>query len=310
MITCAGFARQFASPQRITWRAPLCRRRARDEKENRSQIESCCISLTRRRRSGALEFIGAASPGAVAFMAVAVHAAIAAAQVLPLPAEDQHDIAKMLGAGVVGEALPSVPISDVALYFPLEERVMTYQVTSGPNAGQMQNLEVAKGKRPGGNPAWRFGLSSSLAAFLRQTAGGDLYMPAVSDSGEGVVIVTTPPNPFLLNGMKPGATRTVRQSVAVNYLDDPTDRRYSGTLTAKFTYVGTYQVTVPAGTYQAILIRFKTDGKVGPAHTTDTAYYFFAPHVGVVAMISQQDVEAFWIIHIDSRSGKVLASAS
>jgi hypothetical protein len=32
--------------------------------------------------------------------------------------------------------------------------------------------------------------------------------------------------------------------------------------------------------------------------------------VGVVAMISQQDVEAFWIIHIDSRSGKVLASAS
>ena len=51
------------------------------------------------------------------------------------------------------------------------------------------------------------------------------------------------------------------------------------------------------------------EGKVGPAHTTDTAYYFFAPQVGVVAMISQEDVEAFWIIHIDTASGKVLASA-
>ena len=66
---------------------------------------------------------------------------------------------------------------------------------------------------------------------------------------------------------------------------------------------------MPAGTYQAILVRLAYEGKIGPAHTKDTAYYFFAPHVGVVAMISQEDVEAFWIIHIDSRSGKVLASA-
>ncbi len=42
----------------------------------------------------------------------------------------------------------------------------------------------------------------------------------------------------------------------------------------------------------------------------DTAYYFFAPQVDVVAMISQEDVEAFRIIHIDTSSGKVLASAS
>jgi hypothetical protein len=97
--------------------------------------------------------------------------------------------------------------------------------------------------------------------------------------------------------------------VSVNYLDDPTNRDYSGTLTTAYTYVGTYQVTVPAGTYPAILMRQKSEGKVGPAHTKDVAYYFFAPHACVVAMISQEDVEAFWIIHIDSRSGKVLASA-
>ena len=94
----------------------------------------------------------------------------------------------------------------------------------------------------------------------------------------------------------------------MNYLDDPSDQRYSGSLTGTYTYVGTYQVTVPAGSYPAILIRLKYSGKVGPAHTEDTAYYFFAPNVGVVAMISQEDVEAYWIIHIDTTTGKVLAS--
>ena len=231
-------------------------------------------------------------------------------QVLPMPPEDQQDIAAQLGPGVVGQALPSAPITDVSVYFPLHERTATYQVTSGKNTGNVQTLNVAPGRRPNGSTAWRVGLAPSLAGFLRQTASGDLLMPAVSDSGEGVIVVTTPPNPFLLNGMQPGASRTFSQKVAVNYLDDPSSRDYSGSLKGKYTYVGTYQVTVPAGTYQAILVRLKCDGKVGPAHTTDTAYYFFAPQVGLVAMITQEDVEAFWIIHIDSRSGKVLASVS
>ena len=228
--------------------------------------------------------------------------------VLPLPAEDAQVIAAQLGAGVVGAALPSSPIADPSVYFPLQERTLSYQVTGGPNAGKTQQLAVAKGQRPNGNPAWRFGLSPTLAGFIRQAEGGDLMMPAVSDTSEGVVVVTTPPNPFLIGGMQPGETRKYSQTVAVNYLDDPTSRDYSGSLDATYTYLGTYQVTVPAGTFPAVLMRLKYKGKVGPAHTEDLAYYFFAPQVGVVAMISQEDVEAFWVIHIDTKSGKVLAS--
>jgi len=211
---------------------------------------------------------------------------------------------------VVGQALPSNPIADPSVYFPLQERVLTYQVTAGPNTGNTQTLKVAKRNRPGGSPAWRFGISPTLAGFVRQSLAGDLMMPAVTDSDEGVVVITTPANPFLIKGIQPGETRTFSQTVSVNYLDDPTKQDYSGNLNASYTYVGTYQVTVPAGTYQAVLMRLKYEGKVGPAHTKDTAYYFFAPQVGVVAMISQEDVEAFWIIHIDSKMGKVLASAN
>lgn len=232
----------------------------------------------------------------------------AADPVLPLPAEDGVEISRFLGAGVVGQALPSQPITDASLYFPLAETASVFHVTSGSNAGKQQTLRTTKGKRPGGNDAWRFELSPSLAGFINQGPGGELVMTAVSDTDEGVIVVTNPANPFVVTGMKPGETRDFSQQVSVNYLDDPKDQRYSGTLTGTYTYVGTYQVSVPAGTYPAVLMRLKCAGKIGPAHTEDTAYYFFAPRVGVVAMISQEDVEAFWIIHIDTTIGKVLAS--
>jgi len=228
--------------------------------------------------------------------------------VLPLPANDQKEIEAQLGAGVVGKALPSVPLDDVSSYFALEERELIFQVTGGKHAGAKQTLGVTKGKRPGGTPAWRFQLSPTLAAYLNQVPDGDLTMPSVADSGEGVIVITTPANPFLLKGMKPGESKEFKQTVSVNYLDDPSKQDYSGSLAGTYTYVGTYQLTVPAGTYEAVLLKMDVKGKVGPAHTEDTAYYFFAPGTGVVAMISQEDVEAFYVIHIDTTTGKVLAS--
>jgi hypothetical protein len=241
-------------------------------------------------------------------LALAAPSARAQGVVLPLPPQDQQMITAQLGPGVVGNALPSLPIGDASTYFPLQERAPTYQVTTGRNAGNTQTLGLMKAHRPNGNVAWRFQMSPSLAGFIRQTPEGDLVMPAVNDPGEGVVVVTTPANPFVPKGMQPGETRSYSQQVSVNYLDDPTDQRYSGTLNGTYTYVGTYQVTVPAGTYQAVLFRVKCEGKVGPAHTQNTAYNFFAPGVGMVAMIMQEDVSAFWIYNIDSTAGKVLMS--
>jgi hypothetical protein len=230
--------------------------------------------------------------------------------VLPLPPDDQQMITNQLGSGVVGEALPSKTITDPTVYFPLEGKTLTYHVTAGKNAGNNQQLGVAKIRRPNGKSAWRFELSPSLRGFIHQTAQGDLMMPAVVDSGEGVVIITTPANPFVLNGMKPGETRSYSQQVSVDELDDPSDQEYSGALNGSYTYLGNYQLTVPAGTFDSVLLRIKTEGKVGPAHTTDTAYYFFAPKVGTVAMIIQEDAVAFWLFHIDSTTGKVLMSRS
>jgi hypothetical protein len=97
-------------------------------------------------------------------------------------------------------------------------------------------------------------------------------IPTVGDMGEGVVIITTPANPFMLKGMKPGESRSYTQQVRVNALDDPEDQKYTGVLNGTYTYVGTYQVKVPAGTYKTVLLRLKCQGKVGPADTHDSAY--------------------------------------
>lgn len=233
---------------------------------------------------------------------------LAAGPVLPLSADERATIDAVLGANVVGEALPSEPLGDPTTLFPLEERTLTYRVTSGKHAGATYPLEIGRHARPTGAQAWRFELSPTQSAYLHRGDAGNLVMPAIADSDHGIVIVTTPPNPFLIQGMQPGEERAFTQRVDVDYLDDPTRLDYSGTMTGSLTYVGTYRVTVPAGTFDAVLLRTKCAGKVGPAHTSDTAYYFFAPGTGVVAMISQEDVEAFWVVHIDNRSGKVLAA--
>lgn len=207
---------------------------------------------------------------------------------------------------MLGKALPSKPIEDVSNYFPLHDTAAIYQVVAGPNAGEAQTLGLAKVTRPDGRLAWRFQLSPTLASFIRPTPEGDLMMPSISDMGEGVVVITTPANPFILKGMKPGESRFYEQRVVVKELDDPADQKYSGTLKGSYTYLGDYQVQVPAGTYDAVLFRLKCDGKVGPAATHDTAYYFFAPGKGVVAMIAQESATAFWLVHVDTKSGKVL----
>jgi hypothetical protein len=244
----------------------------------------------------------------LSLLLVASGSARAQGVVLPLPPEDQQNISAQLGPGVVGAALPSNTITDPSVYFPLEQKSQQFQVVAGPHAGTVQTLGLWQARRPGGKKAWRFQMTPSLAGFMRETDQGDIIMAALTDSGEGVVVVTTPANPFIPKGMQPGETRSYTQQVSVNYLDDPSDQRYSGSLNGTYTYIGTYQVTVPAGSFPAVLFRVKCEGKVGPAHTQNTGYNLFAPGVGMVAMILEEDVTAFWLFNIDSTTGKVLMS--
>src|SRR5258708_39840308 len=181
----------------------------------------------------------------IGFLLLASPAARAQGVVLPLPAQDQQNITAQLGPGVVGAALPSNPINDPSIYFPLQQKSQQFQVVAGPHAGTVQTLGLWQARRPGGRKAWRFQMTPSLAGVMRETDQGDIIMAALTDSGEGVVVVTTPANPFLPKGMQPGETRNYVQQVSVNYLDDPTDHKYSASINPPSPYHLTFQLPVP-----------------------------------------------------------------
>lgn len=234
--------------------------------------------------------------------------ATAQGPVLPLPAADQQQLTNFLGAGVVGQALPCQPITDPTALFPLQPRSRTYQLTSGANAGNTEVLTLSQARRPSGLPAWRLGLSPVLVGFLNNDPQRGLVMPALTDTAEGFLVLSTPPSLFLPRDCPPGQSKPFTHKIAANYLDDPTDTAHSGSLSGQLTYVGCYQVTVPAGTFPAVLTRHHSTGSVGPATVEDTSWTFFAPGVGIVAMVTQEDVAAFWIYHVDTTTGKVLVS--
>ena len=209
---------------------------------------------------------------------------------------------------MVGEPLPSRLIDDPNVLFSFAHIPVTYRFTSGRNKGKSQTLVATKVGRPGGKFVWRVQLAPSLVGFFRQMPNGDIVMPAVEDTGAEALVVSTPANLFISKGMRPGETRRFVQQVSVRYLDDIDNEQWSGKLETDFTYVGTYRTKVPAGTFDAILLRTTVEGKVGPAHTHATSYSLFAPGEGLVAMILQQRITAFWIYNVNGAGGKVLTS--
>src|SRR5260370_31379739 len=129
----------------------------------------------------------------IGLLLLASAAARAQGVVLPLPAQDQQNITAQLGPGVVGAALPSNPINDPSIYFPLQQKSQQFQVVAGPHAGTVQTLGLWQARRPGGRKAWRFPMTPSFAGFIPGEAQGGIIMAALTAPGEGGVVVTTPP---------------------------------------------------------------------------------------------------------------------
>jgi hypothetical protein len=94
--------------------------------------------------------------------------------------------------------------------------------------------------------------------------------------------------------------------VNVYDLDDPDDLEHKGSLDLTLTYVGASRVTVPAGTFDAALLRWDYKGKVGPASVDDIQVRFLAKDVGMVAAAEKLDVAAFLVYNDNTKVGKVL----
>ena len=99
-----------------------------------------------------------------------------------------------------------------------------------------------------------------------------------------------PSEPFMLQGLAAGEERNVKLGITVFDLSNPDEQTHENTLDVSYRYIGAYKVKVPAGSFDAVLMKWTFKGKVGPASVDDTQYRFFAPDMGIVAGIEQLDV--------------------
>lgn len=227
---------------------------------------------------------------------------------IPLPDEDRMAIETYLGTEVVGQAIPAPEIADTNRYLAANPSAREFRLVSGPDAGQTERHQPTLLKREAGGTTWRYDAGGKFVYFLIGKANGDYVITGVQDTEGGTITKYSPSESFMLQGLTPGEERNVKLGVMVFDLSNPDEQTHEGTLDVNYRYVGAYKVKVPAGSFDAVLMKWTFKGKVGPASVDDIQYRFFAPDVGIVAGIEQLDVLALLIYNRHTKVARVLVS--
>lgn len=225
---------------------------------------------------------------------------------IPLPEDDRLTIEKYLGKGVVGEAIPAPARVDTRRYLNIGAGTRNYRLVSGPDKGTIEHHQPTLLKQDGGGATWRYDTGARFIFTVTAEDNGDYVVTSVTDNEENVITQYSPAEPLMLHGLGPGEERSVKLDMKVFDSNNPEKQTHEGTLNINYHYMGAYKVTVPAGSFDAVLIKWTFKGKIGPASLDDTQYRFFAADVGMVAAIEQMDVSAMLIYNKQRKLARVL----
>jgi hypothetical protein len=250
----------------------------------------------------------------VALLAVAVlvltgsHHATAddAGPIISLPDTDRAQLNRLLGEGVVGEALPSAPLAGIEAYLPPKDRVMTLRVVTSDEEATTETHRIEETTDAAFAPGWHYTIEGIAELYFQKDSTGNIRTVAEKDLDKAVLSRFTPGDPLIIPGLKPGQSIKSKHKVEVFDLSNLKEVAHSGSLDVTYTYVGTYRVTVPSGTYDAALIRWDYTGDVGPATIKDSQYRFLASGAGEVAMIQIRSISALLIYSDHTKRGKLL----
>jgi hypothetical protein len=223
-----------------------------------------------------------------------------------LPRVDREALAPLLDAGVVGAPATAGPLT--LAMAGLRDGTWTYQILAGKGQGQTQAHVASQLKSDATGTTWRYESGPNAVLFLHAAPDGTLSLVSEQDIEHGVLTTYAPPEPVLVPGLTPGESRQSTIAVKVYDLSEPDNLKYQGSLDVTYSYLGAYAVTVPAGSWDAALVRWTFKGKVGPARIEDTQYRFAVADVGMLARIEAKNISAMLIYHDDSKSAKVLVT--
>ena len=241
------------------------------------------------------------------FGACAVVTAVSTAgRAMELPAADRAVLDELLGEGVVGAPVAGNPLADLSKVFPFEDAAWTVRFVSGDHKGETLEETFTVSKRDKATGQYAAGPKDTL--YLQRSDDGSIGLVSEQDQNEGVITRYAPPEPMLVSGFKPGDSKKSTIAVKVYDLGDPNEVSHSGSLNVTYSYLGAYKVTVPAGTYDAALLKWDYEGEIGPASISDIQYRLVAEGVGPVASIDKLSVHAMLIYNKNTKTGKVLVS--
>ncbi len=233
-----------------------------------------------------------------------------AGSLVPLPDADRAEIEKYLGKGVVGDAVAAAPLGAPDSYLPSAGGQMSFQVIEVGEDPATEVHSVKNAADPTFSPGLDYTVGERGSAYLQKTADGNLLITGQQDLDNKVLSRFSPGEPLIIAGMKPGESRQFPVDVKVADLSDPTDIDHTGSLTITYTYIGAYKITVPAGTYDAALIRWNYKGSVGPADIEETEYRFISPNAGMIAMIENRHISAMLVYSDKTKLGKLLQTGN
>ena len=198
----------------------------------------------------------------------------AADPVIALPDKDRTQLEALLGKGVVGDALPSAPLAAADTYMPSKGKATSYKVvTQGEKAGS-ETHHVEDTTDPSFAPGTHYTIEQVGELFFQEDSAGGIITVAEKDLDNKVLSRFTPGDPLIVPGMQAGQSAKSSHKVEVYDLSNLKKVSHSGSLDVVYTYVGTYRVTVPAGSYDAALIKWDYSGKIGPATIKDSQVPF------------------------------------
>lgn len=224
----------------------------------------------------------------------------------PLAMADRLMIEKGLGKGVVGQALAAPTLDEPARYFVQTAKTLYFEVVNGADAGKKERHRFTPLPQSRNSFNWKQEAGDEEVIFLKIDERGNLVATGIEDGKDVALTEYAPPEPYLLKGMHPGETRQMQMGVRVYDLKQPDELNHEGTLSVTHAYIGAYRLSLPAGAYDAILTKSTFSGNIGPASVRDTQYRFFAPQIGIVALVEERDVTAFVVYRTHDEVGKLL----
>ena len=245
---------------------------------------------------------------AVSLVLTAPHhaGADAAGPIIGLPDTDRAQLDRLLGKGVVGDALPSAPLAGIEAYLPPKDRAMTLRVVTSDKQAATETHRIEETVDAAFAPGWHYTIEGIAELYFQKDSAGNVRTVAEKDLDKAVLSRFTPGDPLIIPGLKPGQSIKSKHKVEVLDLSNLKKVAHSGSLDVTYTYVGTYRVTVPSGAYDAALIRWDYVGEVGPATIEDSQYRFLASGAGEVAMIQIRSISALLIYSDHTKRGKLL----